>query len=1116
MTDVPRLGLPEPEVQPQAPLPDRNARERIRNDLETNLLVEAGAGSGKTTALVDRMVSLVATGAAQIGQVAAVTFTRKAAAELRERFQAALEKALSEQADSATADRLHDALKGIDQAFVGTIHAFCAHLLRERPIEAGLDPGFEEMLEAENARLRSQYWGSFMERLVSDQDPVLDELDRLGLSIHQLKSAYLHLAENLDVTFPAEDLDPPSPEDLASLQAVFDELLDRTQALMPRQEPPDGWDDLQRRARGWLFERRVTGWTRPADLIDTVLDVTSRQRWKVTQKRWDPAGGRCEPAKLLAEDFTAFVAPGGPARTFLDRWFAHRYPTVIEVARRAAHEYADYRLSSGRLSFQDLLLITARLLRSSPAARRQLGRRYTRLLVDEFQDTDPIQAEVAFLLASDPAGPDDTDPRWWDCTPRPGALFVVGDPKQSIYRFRRADIGIYNQVKERFEAFGAVLGLLANFRSTLSIAGIVNDVFQDVFPETPTPYQAGFAPMLPQRPDLDADGVYGYTLDASTVPDLIAQDARWLATWIGERVAAKERVPGDFMILTWRKRGLARYARELEAHGLPVDVAGAGVGYEETLEELMAILRALLDPENELHVVRVLTGLFFGIDLDTLVDHKLSGQGFSFLGLRRDPSSPVTQALARMHGWWDRSRREPADVLINRLVTELGLFAHAAAGDLGSLRTGALVYALDAVRAQAVAGDTSLLGALEALEGALDWDDAEAPLEPGRTDAVRVMNVHKAKGLEAPVVILAGPSGGGGHPVDLKVERDPEHGALGWLSIVERSGEGYRTRKTPVAWPASWHEKEEDEAHYEGAEHERLLYVAATRARDELVVSRREGGRSKSPWALFEPWLDRHATALTVAEADPPGVDRLDRTADSLLEETRLAAAERSRQAEPTYLFSSVTDLTKGGTLEAPGPPADATEGRDTPAEAEASRPAAPSPGSRTAPRGYEWGSVVHEALALAARGLEGEAFAQVCRSLLIQEERPVAPDGAPTELNELLELVERVRASDLWIQAMAAPERHSELTFVAPRPGSEGDVPEMIEGVIDLAYNGPNGWVIADFKTDVGDDPDFPRRSSAYRMQVELYAACWSAMTGETVGERVLLYTAQDREERW
>jgi ATP-dependent helicase/nuclease subunit A len=184
------------------------------------------------------------------------------------------------------------------------------------------------------------------------------------------------------------------------------------------------------------------------------------------------------------------------------------------------------------------------------------------------------------------------------------------------------------------------------------------------------------------------------------------------------------------------------------------------------------------------------------------------------------------------------------------------------------------------------------------------------------------MNVHKAKGLEAEVVILAGPSGGGGHAVDLKVERDPEHGALGWLSIVERSGEGYRARKTPVAWPASWHEKEEDEGHYEAAEHERLLYVAATRARDELVVSRREGGRSRSPWALFEPWLDRHGTALEAEAADPPGVDRLDRTAGSLLEETRLATVQRSQQADPTYLFSSVTDLTKGATPHQGGRPA--------------------------------------------------------------------------------------------------------------------------------------------------------------------------------------------------
>lgn len=1112
MREPPTLGLPEPGYDPHRPLPDRNARERIRNDLETNLLVEAGAGSGKTTALVDRMVSLIVSGAATAREIAAVTFTRKAAAELRERFQGALESALREGPAPEVNERLRYALEEIDQAFLGTIHAFCAHLLRERPIEAGLDPGFEEMLEAENDRLRNQYWGTFVERMVSDQDPLLDELDRIGVKVHQLERAYHHIAENLDVTFPVDEEDPPSAAELEALRREFDDLLDRARELLPPQEPQGGWDGLQLRTRALLFQRRVTGWAKPADLVDAVLDVCSRKAWSVTQYKWDPAGGRSPAAKALAGDFSAFVAEDGPAWRFLNRWFAHRYPTVVRVARRAAEGFADHRLTTGRLSFQDLLILTARLLRRSPSARRDLGQRYRRLLVDEFQDTDPIQAEVVFLLASEPESEGDTAAVWWDCEPRPGALFVVGDPKQSIYRFRRADIGIYNQVKARFREFGDVLSLKANFRSTLDIASIVNDVFGGggLFPPEGTAYQAPFAPLLPQRDPVEHQGVYTYMLTASRQDDLIRDDARRLAAWIRGRVEREERVPGDFMILTRTKQGLDVYARELEDHGLAVDVAGAGVGYRDALEELMAVLRALLDPENETRVVRVLMGLFFGLDLDTLTRHREDGRWFSFLGLRKDPSSPVERALMRLRGWWEASRRQPADVLINRLVTELGLFPHAAAGELGSLRTGALVYALDAVRAQAMAGDTSLLGALEALEGALEWEDAEAPLEPGRADAVRVMNVHKAKGLEAPVVILARPAGGVGRGRSLKVERDPAHGALGWLAIHEQVGEGFRRRVIPVAAPLSWQEKQADEQAHEEAEEVRLLYVAATRARDELVIARRDGGRGESPWARFEGWLDARGQALEMTPDDPPAAERLGVEAEVIRRQGREAAAARAARATPTYLFQSVTELTKGDTSpahDAPPAPPVVDQGISAPL---------PAPGRPPAPRGYEWGSVVHQALALAARGLEADALEQVCRAVLAQEERPLAPDGSPKELDELLQLVARVRSSELWTRAMAAAECYPELSFVAPAPGPGGPAPEMIEGVIDLVFREGDGWVIADYKTDVGDDPDFPERARAYGRQVELYGACWSALTGEPVVERVLLYTAQSREVRW
>ena len=180
-------------------------------------------------------------------------------------------------------------------------------------------------------------------------------------------------------------------------------------------------------------------------------------------------------------------------------------------------------------------------------------------------------------------------------------------------------------------------------------------------------------------------------------------------------------------------------------------------------------------------------------------------------------------------------------------------------------------------------------------------------------------------------------------------------------------------------------------------------------------------------------------------------------------------------------------------------------------------RPPAPSVSDPTTLRGYEWGSAVHGTLAAAAQGVEGDALEFIARALLVEYERPLDAQGAPTELAELMSLVGRVRESELWRRAERARVRLPEVPFAVERAGTRnGGIPRFVEGVIDLAFREPDGWVIVDYKTDVGDDPDFPRRRRAYRRQVDLYAECWAAVTGEPVKERVLLFTTMEEEERW
>lgn len=1132
---APEASRADPVQRP--PPVDEDQRRRVRTELRTSFLVEAGAGSGKTTLLVDRMVALVESGEAEVARIAAVTFTRKAAAELRERFQVALERryreALPDPAEGERAARLRDAIDGIDRAFLGTVHAFCARLLRERPIEAGLDPEFQEAQEAETQLLQERFWTSFVERVIADSDPLVEELARAGLRVDQLRKAFDQMVENLDVEYPADPVAAPGPEEARGVRRVLEKLLDRALALIPEDEPERGWDATQQMVRSLRYTRRFRGWDDLAALFDAAEKMSSKKGF--TLNRWpQPSRQGGAEVKRLRDDLAALGGEDGPIRRHLDRWLAHRYSMAIRLVRRAALEFAEERLRIGVLSFHDLLMLTARLLRQHPEVRRDLGERYRYVLIDEFQDTDPIQAELLFLLASEPeprAGDAGSRPAdWRSAVPRPGALFVVGDPKQSIYRFRRADIAVYNQVRARFREFGAVLRLITNFRSRQTVADLVNDVFDDAacFPREETDRQACFAPMVPYpRAPSGPEGVFDYYVPrARRNADAARLEAAMLASWIRARIDSGERAAGDFLVLTRKKAHLDLYARALEERNVTIEVSGAQAGPEEELREFALLLETLIDPGNPVNVVAVLTGLFFGLDHEQLAQHALAGGRFDFTSRPRDrapdgdgdgdgsaggvPDSEVAEALAVLHEWWKESRREPADIVIGRLVDRLGLMPFVASSTLGTLRAGILAYALDSVRAEALRGNASLAGAVEALQAALAWEDAEAPFDPGPGDAVRIMNLHKAKGLQATVVVLANPLQTVSHTrrLDAHTRRDARGRAEAFAAVTAPAGP---YRSWTLAQPLEWSRLAQEEVRFLEAEEQRILYVACTRAREELVVARKSG---KSCWDIFDGWLDRHAETLHLAPDVPQSRERMARSAEDLRAETAAAEAGMTAGARPSYEFASITELAKTDEAEAREA---AVQGADPGAEpAQSDDPATPRVPDRTTLRGYAWGSAVHGTLAAAAQGVGGEALEFVARALLVEHERPLDERGAPAELEELMSLVGRVHASELWRRAERADMRHPEVPFAVDRPEENGGVPRLVEGVIDLAFREADGWVIVDYKTDVGDDPDFPRRRRAYRRQVDLYAECWEEVTGEPVKEKALLFTTMEEEERW
>ena len=1136
-------------------LPDQSARDDIDTDLDTNILVEAGAGSGKTTSLLRRMVGLIRSGTALAPEIAAVTFTRKAAGELRERFQEELEKELVAGAPGSDESvRLRQALSSLDQLFIGTIHAFCARLLRERPLEAGLDPGFQELTEEASVKFTTGFWAAHLERLAADGDPILEHLSDVGLHPGQLERLFKEVGEQPDVEFPSEDVARPDAGEVSAVREELIRLMGQAEELMPDAEPLKGWDEVQRKVNTLRYSLAVIGWDTDVAFFKALSEMARRKAYKATQNQWSEDPAVKARAKALGEAFSDFVAEDSASQRLLLQWRMHRYAVAIRMVVGAARAWEAERLRTGRLNFQDLLMFTVGLLRSSADARRQLGLRYRRVLVDEFQDTDPVQAEILMLLAAEPrtgaadtpSGDASVEPndgpaaeQWLEVEPRPGALFVVGDPKQSIYRFRRADITVYNAVKDRFESFGRVLGLEANFRSVSGIAALVNDVFEhgEAFPPQATAYQAAFAPLLPQRANRDdrPDGVFHYLIEETTRDDLVSEDAGRLATWVSRRCRqGGDRKPGDFLILTKYRKDLEPYARELEARGLPVALSGVSVGQEEEISELVCLLECLADPTDSVKLASVLVGLFFGLDFEQLLDHRVKGGRFTLTSLHNQPETDVTMALRRLHRWWDATRRAPADGVLARIADEIGLLPHAASGPLGQIRAGALLYVLDAVASSTLEGSTSIAGALGAVRLALDAKEPEAPLQPGRTDAVRVMNIHKAKGLQAPVVVLAAPVADRRRDPEHHVSRLDDGRAAGYLVVQTREG----WTRTIHAMPPDWFEREAEERRFGEAEGVRLMYVAATRAQDELVVARRADGKGTSPWALLDPWLEEHGARLDSMVAEPA-------TPRAALEEEGRVVRDRGvgvdvrrdKKGRPGYLFRSVTSVAKateegetqfvlelgaGGPEQAPSSTSHAESEEEAGASAQEVMDAG-DPAVAQRSRGFSWGTVVHGALAAAAGGLTDAELRSVGRALLVENERPLNADGEPAEVDELVTLVEMVCRSRLWERARAAEQTLVEVAFSTRVPELETaersgkvETKRYVEGVIDLAFREADGWTIADYKTDVGTDPDFADRKLAYRRQVDMYAACWSRLTDEPVKERIIFYTAQQHEDVW
>ena len=1081
--------------------PDQEARRRIREDLDVNLMCEASAGTGKTRALVERMVETVAAGAAEIDQMAAITFTRKAAGEMRSRFLQALRDASDEEArlNSGRARRLRDAVQRVDQCAIGTIHAFCARLLRERPFEVGLPPDFREVEEREEVWLVRDAWDRFLQDRSAAGDERLLAMEETGLTAEQFYGFFLNRCQFSDL--PLKPTEGPRP-DLAPAVSMACELIREVEAGIPDPLPEGRPDSLMATVRRLRHFLDFAGPPSDADRERLLRDLASTSQTAVILKRWGPKGS---PEQELARRLRDKSLPDlreGVLKPLLRQWRQYVYRLTSDLVDEAMRSCRQSRMDAATLTFNDLLELTESLLRDGPDARSALQKRYRCLFIDEFQDTDPLQAAILLFLTGD--DPEERD--WRRLTPGPGRLFLVGDEKQAIYRFRRADLEVYRLVRRQVSRSGGqVLELTTSFRSRPRLVRWLNHAFEPQFESYENRYQAAYRRLTPERRERTGAGVYQLRGRAGTTSrqDQVRAEADRIAAFIAaaqrgdtdlngdDAVLGETAGPGDFMILTRARRYLSEYARALEERGIPYDVTGAGsLRSSGELRALVDALEAVLRPDDPVALIACLRGPLAGLGDDELYRLRKAEWRYRFTeeapeGLEASLRERLDCALRGLRVLRRDLEQRPAAAALERFIEHSGLAAVAAGRPAGSSRVGNLLRVLSMVREWQGRDGLDWAGIASHLRDLLEEEELrveEMTLETGRTDVVRVMNLHQAKGLEAKVVFLADPADqSAGQAVNTHVSRLSSCPYLS-MSVTMRG----RFQPVLLAEPDGWEGDREEEERFVAAEDLRLVYVAATRARDVLVVSLppHQGAGSWSPMARELSGTPE----LPVPASDPRAQVVHDRAPAADFAELRQRRL-RSREivAVPSFSQTKVT-------------------GEEELAAAESD--------PETRGRGWSYGTAVHRLLESAVTGrLEGlgeSGLRAYVHSVL--EESGLDAEG----LEEAgLRAIQGFRSSVIWDEVQAAGDE-----VYAEVPFGEGREDGLHRGAIDLVYRvGDGSWKVVDYKTHRGapeDDPAVERLMARYADQLGAYAEHWERASGERVTERGLWLASSDGSDQY
>ncbi len=1136
-------------MSPRPALPDASDRTRATTLLDRNVVVIAGAGTGKTALLVERILNLIGARGDPIESIAAITFTEKAAADLRRRLAIGLDelrrlaaagtdaggldpateacrsyawlRAEGRQAPETIAARALEALTRLDAASVSTIHSFCAEILRRHPREAGVDPDFAVDEGPGADLLFEEEWARFLEAELG-RGATRPEAWRRALGLPGALEAIGEIGRALaSFAYPAEALvagggeagPPPSSllaETIEALRSAALRLAGGATGINPNMR-------VYLEASAVLLEACRAGGPETMAAASVTLPIEEYLRKSL------PSPGRGLTGAIRAEVEEVAKRARELIRQ-LARVDDNAIVALVEVARPLAAQCRERLLRRGLVTFDALLRLTRDLLRRDPDVRRSLARRFRRILVDEFQDTDPLQYEILFFIAE--SGEDAAaDP--YAARLEPGRLFIVGDPKQSIYRFRGADIEAYRRAVERVRSCdGETCTLTASFRSPAEIVAPINRLFSEWIGRAPAAdaiYEPPYDPIVSARGPAGEDPgrVEIWSVPAAgPVPGRRRAEAEAIAAWIAGHVSPDATVAGSLAygqiaILLRALTNAGLYARALQRAGVPFIVDGGKDFYERPeVGDLIAFLRAACTPNDGASVLAVLRSPLGATEDAELARFALAGGRLdrpvggladlsSFPGIRR------TFALLESF----RSRligRAPDDVIREALTAAPLALLHASSFE-GAQRV-ANLRKLVARASDHARGGLSLEEILRVLEEEYQGErtEGESPLADETVNAVRLLSVHKAKGLEYPVVFVP------------DLGREPNRAAVEGVRTawVRRDGGCLAVRLADGTCNLAWVFHRESTRRHEAAEEKRVFYVACTRARERLILVNSNPGR-RAPWRDALAALGYGVAGGFPADGILAEGVRHRRMAPPPLERIAPARRESRIWVEATSRFEEVSAAASASAVPPLRWPAGSgderaaiADGGAPPGTEGAARPTAyaraDGPGRETARLA---GTAVHGALEgwdlHDDPGRLREQAALEARRLA--EERGSAGRGAAGRAGEVARAAEEIVAGFL---ASPLPARLASVEIL----GREVPILYRDEegttwlGACDLIYRDRDGTtVVADYKTDrVEGDP--AAAAERYRAQMAVYLeALRRALPGKPVrGEILFLRTGE------